>query len=112
MTCIAPQRNFRVRWLMKSCSTSSGMSALTIPWKASPRGGSRYKKISYAIDEVEAALRELVANRLVIVRRTPDGGTHYHINPRAESAIRRRLRMKTKQSHKRAESPSRARKNN
>ena len=64
------------------------------------------RRMSYAISEVEAALRELVVSGFVIARKTPDGVLHYCMNPREEQAIRRRLEIKTAGSRKRATLPS------
>lgn len=53
------------------------------------------QKIEYAINKVEAALRELVARELVLARKTPDGRIHYRMNPKKKPAIRRFLKVQT-----------------
>lgn len=52
-------------------------------------------RIEYAISEVEAALAELAAAKLVTARKAPDGRIHYRMNRKMKDAIRRRLRAKT-----------------
>jgi hypothetical protein len=66
------------------------------------------QRIRYAVSEVEAALRELVAKKLVIARKAPDGRVHYRMNPKNKRAILRRLKTKTEASLKSAGRPSKA----
>ena len=56
------------------------------------------QRIEHAIIEVEAALRELAASKLVIARKSPDGRLHYRVNLKKKAAIRRRLNTKSEGS--------------
>jgi len=70
------------------------------------------QRIEYAINNVEAALRELVARELVIARKTSDGRIHYRMNPKKKQAIRHRLKAKTGGATISARLPSKARRHN
>jgi len=52
------------------------------------------QRIQYAINEVEAALRDLVVKKLVIARKMPDGRLHYRMNPKKKQTIRRYFKRK------------------
>jgi hypothetical protein len=86
----------------RACDTVEGIVDWWLPMQ----------EIRYAISQVEAALRELVASGFVISQPTSDGRMHYRVNPSANQAIGRRVEMKTSRLRKRAEPPSRARKKN
>ena len=84
----------------RACDTVEGIVDWWLP----------VQKISYAISQVEAVLRELVASGFVISQPTPDGRMHYRVNPSANQAIRRRLEMNASPSRRRAKPPSKVRK--
>jgi hypothetical protein len=68
------------------------------------------QRIEYAIQNVEAALRDLVARDLVIARKASDGRIHYRLKPKKKHTIRHRLKTKMGGATKSARLPSKARK--